>query len=813
MTTSQPTRTERPRFYEQQYLGARDLTGVVQYARESHARHDLGAHIWGIAAGLQIVEKPSKCGGPLEVYLEPGYAWDGFGRPITLLAPVRVPPALFDSLTYEASDGNNPPGRLVPLWIRYRESAVGGPPPGFEICNSDDQYSRTWETYQLVAGHMIAHYDRHDPVSVAGYSVDARDVADKLGIPGPVVGGVATAATLEDESVAYQSFPSKDTSRWLVPLGVVRWLPPNGAAAGGFQQRVESADPDLTVGPRDLTDNERRRRYIGVVAGTVNAAGKAIRLRSRDGAFDPQVWSNELVWVEGAARVAGDVTLLDGKLSFRDARYDDHQVPLNISRIELNALGGRDLLEQIGVAETGFNRLVIGPIVGTTVKEKFVVTDNGKVGVGEPKPDRPLVVRAQGANEDVIGLEAAAGATKWAFALKTNGVDGLHIRETVSNATRVFVKDGGDVGIGTTAPTHNLHVNGSRGIRQNELYMSGGFDGTGWSSFAFNAHHNAANTDWVFPNPSHPAVTVEMDDSGGTPRFEVWSTTMGNKTQWKQRLRINGDTGDFVVAHNGGRAGIGTAFPKCRLHVEGSVSGSAFDTSQHVAIIENTAAGDNADVLALKVATANAGGGNNFITFFAGGNAIGAIEADFLGNGIAWHTPGADVAEWMPRMDSEPAMAAGDVVGVHEGRVSRRIDGAERIMVVSTAPMVLGNRPPDDQRQRFEPMVLIGRAPIRVRGPVARGDFILAGSNDDGVAVAASPDSVALSDLPRIVAVAWEDAEGPDVHAVRSGVGLAPGSHVWSLVAAEIARLHSEPKRPSRAPKPRRSVKKKKSRA
>jgi hypothetical protein len=813
MTTSQPARTERPRFYEQQYLGARDLTGVVQYARKSRARHDLGAHIWGIAAGLQIVEKPSQCGGPLEVYLEPGYAWDGFGRPITVLAPVRVSPGLFDSLTFEASDGNTPPGRLVPLWIRYRESAVGGPPPGFEICSNDDQYCRTWETYQLVAGHMIEHYQRHDPVGVAGYAIDAREVSDKLGIPGPTIAGVATHATLEDESVAYQSFPTKDTSRWLVPLGVVRWLPPNGAAAGGFQQRVESADPDLTVGPRDLTDNERRRRYIGVVAGTVNAAGKAIRLRSRDSAFDPQVWSNELVWVEGSARVAGDVTLLDGKLSFRDARYDDHQVPLKISRIELNALGGRDLLEQIGAAETGFNRLVVGPIVGTTVKEKFVVTDNGKVGVGEPKPDRPLVVRAQGANEDVIGLEAAAGATKWAIALKTNGVDGLHIRETVPDATRVFVKEGGDVGIGTTAPTHNLHVSGSRGIRQNELYMSGGFHGQAGSSFTFNAHRNASNTDWVFPNPSHSAVTVEVDDWNGTPRFEVWSTTVANKASWNQRLHLNGDTGDFAVAHTGGKAGIGILQPACKLHVAGSISGSASDITQHVAMIENTAPDNNASVLALKVATANLFSGKNFITFFAGGSAVGAIESNWLGNGIFWHTPGADVAEWMPRMDGEPKMSAGDVVGVHEGRVSRRIDGAERIMVVSTAPMVLGNQPPDDQRAGFEPMVLIGRAPIRVRGPVARGDFILAGRNDDGVAIAASPDSVAMSDLPRIVAVAWEDADGPDVHAVHSGVGLAPGSHVWSLVAAEIARLHSEPKRPSRAPKPRRSIKKKKSRA
>ena len=84
-------------------------------------------------------------------------------------------------------------------------------------------------------------------------------------------------------------------------------------------------------------------------------------------------------------------------------------------------------------------------------------------------------------------------------------------------------------------------------IRQNALYMSGG---AGWSSLSYNAHHNSANNNWVFPNPTHAAVTIEMDDAGGTPRFQVWSTTPGNPTGWVERFAIDGNTGNTWVGGN-----------------------------------------------------------------------------------------------------------------------------------------------------------------------------------------------------------------------------------------------------------------------
>ena len=94
----------------------------------------------------------------------------------------------------------------------------------------------------------------------------------------------------------------------------------------------------------------------------------------------------------------------------------------------------------------------------------------------------------------------------------------------------------------------NVQTNGSLAVtgkvNQNRLYLSGG---VGWSSLSYNAYHNDANTGWVFPDPTHQAVTVEIDDSnGGGPRFQIFNTTKDNPTTWVQCFAIDGNTGNIT---------------------------------------------------------------------------------------------------------------------------------------------------------------------------------------------------------------------------------------------------------------------------
>src|SRR5947208_16172987 len=96
--------TQRPQFYENQYLGAEDLEALVEYSRTQNARHILGAHTWGIAMGLELKERSSSAGGDqVDIYIQRGFAWDGFGRDIVVLDPYKIPPERFKSIPFAAA--------------------------------------------------------------------------------------------------------------------------------------------------------------------------------------------------------------------------------------------------------------------------------------------------------------------------------------------------------------------------------------------------------------------------------------------------------------------------------------------------------------------------------------------------------------------------------------------------------------------------------------------------------------------------------------------------------------------------------------
>src|SRR4051812_13474710 len=90
-------RPERPTYTEGQYIGAADLNAAVDYGRDDNERLALSTLAWGIATGLALIERTGPTG-DIQMFIEPGLAWDGYGRPIVVLAPAPVTPDLFASL-------------------------------------------------------------------------------------------------------------------------------------------------------------------------------------------------------------------------------------------------------------------------------------------------------------------------------------------------------------------------------------------------------------------------------------------------------------------------------------------------------------------------------------------------------------------------------------------------------------------------------------------------------------------------------------------------------------------------------------------
>ncbi len=858
---------QRPRYYEGQYLGAADLEAAIDYARLQHARHLLAGHTWGIAAGLHLVERAAAGGGDrVNVYIEPGYAWDGFGRPILLAAPQPVPESKFAAIEYDAALDADGKGRLVAVWLRYVERRLSPPAAGFGDCLDVDARARVQETFEIVVGARGVD-DRHAAVLVAGTPLRVDPTAVRIH---------PQSRIFYDETVPHQALPELPSANWLVPIGYVRWLP----VAGGPGRFVKRSDP--ASGPRDSDVIRRFRRYVGAVTEEILAADQAVRIRDRSRppstAFQPpaapdpaetdpaKLPTSDLLFVEGATRIEGDARLLGGQLDMLTASGSDGGVPLRLRRTQRTVKNPdnteRTLLTleaQIGVAASADNRFAVGPLpAGAPLDEKLTVLSSGNVGIGTADPVQRLHVTG-----NRIRLEN--GTKRLDLRADGSAVDvqsdtsKLYLRSSGPGGNNHVVMNhaaaDGNVGIGTENPTHKLHVNAKAGLRQNALYLSGD---AGWSSVSYNAHHDDANGAWLFPDPARKAITIELDDASGNTRMEVYSNASATPGGWRSHFKVSGDTDRVAMAYNGGSVGIGTTAPAQKLHVAGDrvrlenagkrldlrADGSAVDVQSdthnlyihslgpagqnhvflsphsqngnvgigttaplgklhvaagrdtaagsvgaHVAVIDNTSTAVNASVLALRVGRTNPGAGNNFVTFFRASTAMGCIEASGT-NTVALRSGGADFAECLDLADAALALEEGEVVGVFDGRATRRTTGAQHVSAVTARAIVVGNdRGPDAPPHAR--VAFMGQVPVKVRGPVRAGDCIVASGREDGTGIAVPADRITAAQLAQLVGQAWESSNDPGVKRINTAIGVAGAAPVAAL-AADVEALRRE---------------------
>ena len=213
-----------------------------------------------------------------------------------------------------------------------------------------------------------------------------------------------------------------------------------------------------------------------------------------------------------------------------------------------------------------------------------------------------------------------------------------------------------------------------------------------------------------------------------------------------------------------GNVGIGFV-PTRKLHVK--------DSKSNVSVVnfENTYNGSYADLLNLKINTNPVGNNNNFITFYNSGTAIGNIDGNGSG-GIRYNTTGSDLSEYLPRLRAEELIDPGDIVGISGGKISKITESADYIRVVSTAPGWVGNCPGEEKEYLYEQVAFVGQAPVRVRGTVQTGDFIIPSGLNDGVGVAVSPEKLTPGQAVQVVGRAWEGSSEKAVKKINSAVGL-----------------------------------------
>ena len=127
--------------------------------------------------------------------------------------------------------------------------------------------------------------------------------------------------------------------------------------------------------------------------------------------------------------------------------------------------------------------------------------------------------------------------------------------------------------------------------------------------------------------------------------------------------------------------------------------------------------------------------------------------------GVTYASGAGDYAEYLLRENVNEKMTYGDIVGVSGGKISKNIADAERVMVISYKPIVLGNMPQLNRENDYEKVAFMGQVPVKVFGRVNVGDYIIPSGNNDGIGIAVKPEKITSKDIKNIVGIAWSKRE------------------------------------------------------
>jgi hypothetical protein len=807
-------------YYEKQFLGAHDFQDEQGYHIGMRHRHLMAHHRWGIAGGLEIVQDATSN----VWYVAPGLAVDGFGREIVVFDPEPLNTnAVADQLA-----GLDKPA-LLKIWIAYHVEKAKRPPQNYQVCDNPDQFMRVRETFRLV-------YQQSPPFDLEQTDDPSKQDQDHW----------------QTWPHAYQNLPDDPQGRWPIYLGTLVW---NVDPSDPSQNLITSVDPS------DPKDNQRRR-YIGLIGEEIEAPNTDLLIRARGKETPlPAGTKGARVKVEGTLEVLRQLTadanlnvfgkagigiadaepdtslqvgggndaslkehtgyVVIGDLNKQNLVLDDHAIMARKDKgaaaLQLQAQGGDLTVHQ------------------TTPDASVIITDAGDVGLGTATPESKLEIAVGGdlafrASQKAVNdpgslrFKTFTGAQKGRIWSKA-GLGKSLLFSSGDDTPDLIIDEAGNVGIGTDAPERQLEVTG-------EVHSSGSTAGFSFSNRETNkfVQNPVSGERWVWYASGSQARLWSGHDKlvvsdGGDLTVNgkvVLDNDNSNDGHLDPGIIFGGGSGEGIASRRtdgtnkygldfyanfhrrmsltqGGDLGVGTTTPDTRLHVVADKSGDADKLSSHVVAIENTATTDNADLLVLKLGTVLVRDSNNYISFQNGNGSIGSIEgAGGLIPSITFGAPGSDYAEWLPRLQADENIEAGDVVGIFGGKISKTTAGSEHLMGISERPIVLGNMPPAEDKHLFERVAFLGQVAIKVRGPVQSGDYIVASGLNDGTGVAISPRQVALRHESQIVGRAWESAPSEGVHLINTVVGLHgayPNRELWSVIDSlqrELATLRTE---------------------
>ena len=140
--------------------------------------------------------------------------------------------------------------------------------------------------------------------------------------------------------------------------------------------------------------------------------------------------------------------------------------------------------------------------------------------------------------------------------------------------------------------------------------------------------------------------------------------------------------------------------------------------------------------------------------------------------GVTYESGSADYAEWLPKAEQEEDFLPGQIVGMNQGRITKKLEGCTKLFVISTNPIVLGNMQDKINEKEFVKVAFLGQVPVQVTGLVNEGDYIIPSGKNDGVGIAISPSNMEMDQYTQIVGVSWSSSSMEEAKLVNVAVGL-----------------------------------------
>ena len=200
-----------------------------------------------------------------------------------------------------------------------------------------------------------------------------------------------------------------------------------------------------------------------------------------------------------------------------------------------------------------------GTAGGGTIGFKMTITDQGNVGIGTTTPTKKLHITGDGGNDAAIRIQStnSSGAGFMYMQRNTdgksyvlNGSNQALILGANNNTSQLYLKENGNVGIGTTAPATKLQV--GNGTEQHVWIKTASLAG-----YYSGIKLTRGNGTWS--NNSNSNFGLAVTDNG----FSIGKyTDPGSNSTGRS---------DYLTINAAGNVGIGTTNPVSDLHVAGEI--------------------------------------------------------------------------------------------------------------------------------------------------------------------------------------------------------------------------------------------------